>query len=78
MSLKASKRAKHIVQWGRKTTKANLSGRLLLFQNWRNVTIMMGHLGFPGLIKVSCGLEKSKNYEAANNQGYERANIQSY
>lgn len=39
---------------------------------------MMGHLGFPGLTKVSCGLEKSKNYEAANNQGYERANIQSY
>lgn len=39
---------------------------------------MMGHLGFPGLIKVSCGLEKSKNYEAANNQSYERANIQSY
>lgn len=78
MSLKASKWAKYIIQWRRKTLKANLSVRFLLFGKSSKVTIMMGHLGFPGLIKVFYGLWKSKNYEEANSQCYEKANIQNY
>lgn len=79
MSLKASKWAKYIIQWRRKTLKANLSVRFLLFGKSSKVTIMMGHLGFPGLMKVFFyGLWKSKNYEEANSQCYEKANIQNY
>lgn len=52
MSLKASKWAKYIIQWRRETLKANLSVRFLLFGKSSKVTIMMGHLGFPGLMKV--------------------------
>jgi len=60
MRLKKSKQGEYVVAGGGERECSFTCNISNFFPNWKNVTIIIGHSGLHGLIKVSCRLQKSK------------------